>query len=252
MSRLLSPRWILAHVVVAGLVIVFALLGFWQLSRLDERRQLNATIEARFDEEPVPFETLQTSTPEDIEYRRVLLSGDFMPDEEILVRSQVHNGTAGFHVITPVETNPGAGVLVNRGWVPLGLDSVPVDEAPPPTPQTVVEGWIHLSQQRPTLGREEPPGYLEVVNRVDIPRIQQQVSIDLAEVYVVLSDTQSSDLPVAIDAPDFSDEGSHLSYAVQWFSFATITAIGYVFLVRRRRSADHPDGKDLARSSTTS
>lgn len=250
---MLTPRWVLAHVLVAGVVVVFALLGFWQLDRLEERKQINATIETRFEQDPIPFDSLQTYTPEEIEYRRVVVSGSFLPHEEVLVRSQIHNGTAGFHVITPAETGSGVGVLVNRGWLPAGLGSVPVDEAPPPTGEAVIVGWIHLSQERPPLGREEPPGDLVVVNRVDIPRIQQQISIDLEDVYVVeLADDRVSDLPVPIDPPSFSDEGSHFSYAFQWFGFALITAIGYVFLVRRRRPTPQPAGDDLARSSTTS
>ena len=29
------------------------------------------------------------------------------------------------------------------------------------------------------------------------------------------------------------DDGPHLSYAFQWFAFATIATVGYVILVRR-------------------
>ena len=40
------------------------------------------------------------------------------------------------------------------------------------------------------------------------------------------------ELPVPEPPPQLS-EGPHLSYAFQWFAFATIAAVGYVTLVRR-------------------
>jgi surfeit locus 1 family protein len=42
-------------------------------------------------------------------------------------------------------------------------------------------------------------------------------------------------LPIPPSPPDFSDEGPHLAYAVQWFSFAVIGLVGYVLLLGRAR-----------------
>jgi surfeit locus 1 family protein len=39
-------------------------------------------------------------------------------------------------------------------------------------------------------------------------------------------------LPVVLPEPEL-DEGPHLSYAVQWFVFATIAAVGYPLVLRR-------------------
>jgi cytochrome oxidase assembly protein ShyY1 len=47
--------------------------------------------------------------------------------------------------------------------------------------------------------------------------------------------------PEPVAAPELS-EGSHLSYAVQWFVFATAVAVGWVLAVRRSaRSQGRPD-----------
>lgn len=242
----------LAHVLVALLVGLFVALGFWQLDRLDDRRAENNLIQARFLEERVPLESLVGSEPETLEYRRVLASGVFVPEEEVLIRSQVYRGNAGFHVVTPLEIGGGEAVLVNRGWVPLVADSTPVVDAPPPSGQSAVTGWINLTQERPPLGRQEPPGDLDVLNRIDIDRIQEQVTSDLADFYLVDLGEGSEDLPIAVAPPDFTDEGSHFSYAFQWFGFAAITAIGYVFLARRQTRRRQPVATDSASSSTTS
>jgi surfeit locus 1 family protein len=146
---------------------------------------------------------------------------------------------AGFHVITPLVGEWGA-ILVNRGWVPLGLDEVPVDEALPPEGEVTIEGWVRPTQIRGALGPLDPPqGRLIAMNRVDIERIEQQVPWDLAPVYLVLLGEQVDGQPILVPAPVLDDEGPHLAYAIQWFSFALVGIVGYAMLIRRgsRRSA---------------
>lgn len=233
LRALRRPRWIIATVVVVALAGVFIRLGFWQLDRLEERRMVNSVGEERINAAPVELGTL-TGTgadPETIEHRRVTAIGEFDPAEEVLIRSQVELGQAGFHVITPLILDDGSAVLVNRGWVPLSMDSPPVDAAPEPGAQRVA-GWIHLTENRASFGPEDPTGELDVLSRVDIARIGDQVPYGLAPVYLVATEG-SGELPVPVDPPDFSDQGPHLGYAIQWFGFAAVGLVGLYFLLRR-------------------
>ena len=43
----LTPKWIIRHVLVVALVVAMISLGFWQLRRLDEKRDHKAVVEAR-------------------------------------------------------------------------------------------------------------------------------------------------------------------------------------------------------------
>lgn len=235
LQTLRQPKWLVLALVVVGLAAVFVRLGFWQLSRLEERRTLNADIAARIEAEPVALEDLLADAGEDlasIEYRRVLADGVFDANEEVLIRSQVELGQAGFHVITPL-VGPTA-VLVNRGWVPLTMDEPPV-EASPGAGDIEVLGWVHLSEERPPLGREDPEGDVDVFSRVDVERLAEQLPYLIAPVYVVAMG-ESDDLPVPADLPDVDDEGSHLAYAIQWFGFALVGLVGFYFLLRRHRT----------------
>ena len=228
--------------VVVALAILFISLGFWQLRRLDERQLQNTVGESRFEDEPVDLGLLLDASGEEqdtLEFRRAAATGEFQPDDEVLIRSQVHQGVAGFHVITPLLGEGGTAVLVNRGWVPLDADQVPVTAAPPPEGTVTVTGWVRPTQARGALGPSDPEeGRLVTMSRVDIDRIQQQVPYELEPVYLSLLDDLEGDLPVVAQPPSFADEGPHLAYAIQWFSFALIGLVGYFFLIRRaaRRS----------------
>lgn len=238
--RLFQPKWLLAHVTVLTVAAVFVALGFWQLARHGERVEQNKLGESRLGSPAVQLAELLDDSEDiaSIEFRHVETTGEYAPDLEVLIRSQVHLGTAGFHVITPLVGEGGEAVLINRGWVPLNMDRPPVDAAPPRGLVTV-EGWVELSEQRPPLGPEDPPeGDLEILSRVDVSRISQQLPMDVAPVYVVRIAEDGEEPPIPVRQPAFDDQGPHLAYAIQWFGFAIVGLVGYSFLARRRlRSA---------------
>lgn len=250
--ELLRPRWLLAHLTVASMAVAFAFLGVWQLDRHGQRMAENERGAAHLSASPVPLSDLLAEgvDPDDIRYRRVTIHGVFDPFSEVLVRSQVHLGEAGFHLVTPMVGEGGINVLVNRGWVPLALDQVPVTEAAPPAGPVTVEGWVEPSRRRPRFGPEDPPaGRLVVFNRVDIDRIQDQIGYQLAPLYLVTIGGEQGTLPEPVKTPAFDDAGPHLGYAIQWFGFALIGVVGYGLLIRRRL----PDQVAVnARPSTTS
>ena len=227
----------IAHVVVLVLSVVFVSLGMWQLRRLDERRLANTVGESRFESEPADPGLLIAAAGDDLDslsHHRALATGFYAPESEVLIRSQVYRGVAGFHVITPLVAADGSAVLVNRGWVPLDLDEVPVTAATPPIGEITVEGWLAPTRERGALGPADPDdGRLTAMNRVDIERIQEQVPFPLLPMYLVALGEQGSELPVPVESPTFDDDGPHLAYAIQWFSFLAIGLVGYGFLIRR-------------------
>jgi surfeit locus 1 family protein len=226
----------IAHVVVLVLSVVFVSLGMWQLRRLEERRLANTVGESRFEAEPVDAALLVFAAGTDLDslsHHRALATGTFAPEFEVLIRSQVYREVAGFDVITPLVAEDGSAVLVNRGWVPLDMDQVPVPAAPP-VGKVTVTGWLAPTQTRKALGPRDPEeGQLVALNRVDIDRIQEQVPVPLLPMYLVAMGEQGSELPVPLAPPTFDDEGPHLAYAIQWFSFCVIGLVGYGFLIRR-------------------
>ena len=239
-----------------ALVVLFVSLGFWQLRRGGERERYNALLTARLEAPPSSFETLNSqyslAAPAEegdaVAYRRAALSGRFDPEHEVLLRSRALDGQPGYHVLTPLVIAGDRALLVNRGWVPYALRTPPITEAAPPEGRVELTG-ILFPRQVPAGGlspSDPAEGRLATVAWVDTERLERQMPYALEPVYLELATqtpAQADALPVPPPAPDL-EPGPHLSYALQWFSFALIGVIGYASLMRQIvREAAAPERK---------
>lgn len=229
---LISPRWLAFHLLCIAMVAVMVNLGFWQYDRLEERRDFNASVEARQDVPPQPFgQVVQlASDPEDIEWRLVTLIGSYLPSEQVLRVNASQGGAPGVNVVTPLALqNDGRLILVNRGFVPLSVD---VPAAPPGVVR--ITGRLRTSETRRLGGLTDPEGELAEIQRIDIERLAEQLPRQVAPVYVDLVEASppQGDIPIPIPAPQLS-EGSHLSYMFQWWIFSVFVIVGWALAVRR-------------------
>lgn len=246
----LSPKWVVGHVLAIVLVVSFVSFGFWQLRRLDERQAENALLEERssLPVEPLGEVVGASDTFDQVDrlaYRRVSARGHYDAGGTVLVRSRSLNGNPGFHVLTPLVTADDVAVVVNRGFAPFtGEPAEALAATRPAEGEVTVTGLLFTSQEREGIGPTDPAeGVLTQIARVDLARLQQQSRHDLYPVYLHLVDQEpapAQELPVVLPEPEQS-EGNHLSYAVQWFFFAAIGAVGWPLLLRstardRRRS----------------
>jgi surfeit locus 1 family protein len=247
-SFLWKPRWILSHLFVLALVVTFVNLGFWQLSRLDERKTYNALVESRQDLAVVPIGELVPAGPQatveqvdEVIHRPVTVTGTYATDQQVLVRNRTFNEVPGYWVLTPLVQRDGTAVAVNRGWVPFATTNPdgPWTDFDPPAGEATVLGKVQASQARSTglIGgpKDADEGRLTTLSRVDIGRLQGQVDAPLLPLSIDLTaqdPAQVGQLPAPVPAPDLT-EGPHLNYAGQWFIFATLTVIVYPLLMRR-------------------
>ena len=249
---LLQPSRLGTIVFVVAVAIVCVLLGRWQLSRLEERRALNAALEAR-SELPALTMTdvigaLDDGTPAtELEFRRVVVDGSFRPDEEVLQRNRSHEGQSGFHVVTPFLFDDGRAVMVRRGWVPAALEEPPVAEAEPPRGPVTITGLLRAPERPEGFGPSDPEdGALERVFWIDPHRLDAQTTESLVDIVIDLEHSTGNtprQLPEPLPPLAF-DEANHLSYAIQWFSFAVIALVGIAAYARSRwfRDGAAPSG----------
>ena len=218
-------------VVVAATCVVF---GLWQLRRLDERRALNAQILGRRSEPPVVIEGVVAGPIPDL-YRRAVARGAYDVEQEVLVFGRSFDGEAGHLVVTPLVLEDESAILIVRGWVPFAMQTPPIRRAVPPTGDLTVRGSLVPDEGdgSTTLDADR------VIRVLDVRGIASMLPYDIFPLPLQLQDQappQPGSLPAPAPLPVLS-EGPHLSYALQWFSFAVVALAGAAVLLRRDRRA---------------
>lgn len=232
----LTPRWMGYLAVAVVFAIVCSMLGMWQFQRRAEARAAIDVVVANYDESPRPVaEVLPSPDSYDPsqQWTPVLLRGEYLADEQLLARNRPFNGRPGFEVLTPLQLDDGTVFIIDRGWVPIGSrqdapDAVP---APPSGEVTVV---ARLRAGEPTLpGRGAPEGTNQIATiQLDEIADRLQLPTHTGAYGLVASETPApAEAPIATVKPE-SDEGPHLSYALQWFVFALIGFIGLGWAMR--------------------
>jgi surfeit locus 1 family protein len=242
---LLSRRWLAVLLLLIVFVVVCTELGLWQLRRLDQRTRVNAIISTNLHLPAVPVSAAFASG--DINaalYRHVSARGTYDVSQEVLLTGRALNDRPGTDALTPLVTEDGRALIVNRGFLPFGIDK-PGDPRAKPTGGTVtVTGILLRSEGRGLFGQAIPPaGRVDTIPRIDVPRIGRQVPYAVFPAYLLL-DSQQPPQPGTVPQheqylPDLSN-GPHLSYAIQWFSFAALAVIAYVGMAWRRARVGAP------------
>ena len=117
--RRLWLRWALLIVFVVVLGVVFVSMGEWQLERLAQRRERNATTIANEKAPIQPYEQVFSHPITDADqWGRVEARGTFDADHQFVVRYRSNGNLDGYEVVTPLRTASGV-VLVDRGFIPL-------------------------------------------------------------------------------------------------------------------------------------
>jgi surfeit locus 1 family protein len=245
--RLFSRRWILATFLVIVGMMVTARLGIWQLDRLEQRRAFNSRVQAQLDQ-PTLFldESNLGADLANMEYRSIIVFGEYDHSGEVALRNQAWGNQAGVHLLTPLKIRgTDQAILVDRGWVPT--ENFVYDDWGQYTEPGLreVRGVVRASRSEPDFGnRTDPiPGPGERLDAwyfANVEGIAQQLPYSLLPAYIQQApDSTWTELPYRTQ-PDLDlSEGPHMGYAIQWFTFAAILGIGYPFFVRRqeRKSA---------------
>ncbi|MBR9989448.1 MAG: SURF1 family protein [Gemmatimonadetes bacterium] len=237
----ITPAGIGGTILLAVVVVVCIRLGFWQLSRLDERRDLNAGIAERLEQAPVGDVSMLADTV-GLAYRVATARGRYDNDRHLILPGRSHQGVPGVHLIMPLRlTGRTDALLVNRGWIPAPdaatidardfalLDTVAVRGLILPFP-----GRAQSLAQREAVQRQE--SFRHVLYRIDERELRSQFPYPLLSVMLQeLDGAGAARYPVSLDPPPL-DEGPHLGYALQWFGFAVVGVIGWLALILHGRT----------------
>ena len=229
-----------SYVAIGALLVLgalFASLGTWQLRRADASREMFASFAARSVETPVT--ELPSSFDEARRFQRIEVRGQYVPEPQVLLDNMLHDGVAGYHVLTGLRV---AGrhelVLVNRGWVPLGVDrrtlpDVVVDAAP----RSVTGRLERLPRPGMRLDAAEPAGDATAAIVMQFPMaedVERVLGEPLLDYQLLLDPTEVDGYVREWRAPGVQPE-RHLSYAGQWLALAIGAVVAGVVIAWKAR-----------------
>ena len=225
--------------------IGFLALGQWQLERRAWKLDLIERVEQRVDAPPVAVPAEADIDPNEYPYLRVRLHGEFLHQQETLVRASTALGS-GYWVLTPLRRQDGDTVLVNRGFVPPDRRERSTRRAGEPQGPVTVTGLLRLSEPDGAFLRDNVPSENRWYSR-DVAAIAEARGLSGVAPYFVdagappLAEGDGAGQPVAgLTVVHFRN--NHLVYALTWFMLALMVAGGAGFAAREefrpRRSGD--------------
>ncbi len=243
---LFSSKWLGYFVLALIFAIGCVLLGRWQMDRRAETlAEINRVVN-NYSATPLPFSAakaqFQSLDPER-EWAQVELHGSYDVSGQRVVRNRPLNGQPGYEVVVPFRLSSGDAVVVDRGWLPIGNktpghpDSIP---APPAGDVTVV---VRLQASEADLGRGAVDGQLQ---SIDLPAYAAELHYPiLTGAYGQLaSESPAAQVMPAPFAKPATDEGTHLSYSLQWFAFGVLMFVGFGYAARQQARNALIDAQD--------
>jgi surfeit locus 1 family protein len=204
------PPWWACLLALLGCSAGIAL-GNWQSSRAEEKRSLAASRQPQ------------------------AVRGEFLPKTLLYLDNKTYRGRAGYHVLQVLRLENGRQVLVNRGWLPGTPDRAQVPAVATPGGLVSLQG-VKLDHLPHAL---EPSG----VTRTGIvwqnaERNEVAAWSGLALEPWVFEQHAGPEDGLVRDWPP-ADDGvaMHLSYALQWYSLAALSAVLFVALNVRRHAS---------------
>ena len=226
------------------LVALGVSLAQWQQRRGDEKVARAARLEAGNQAAALSL-TATPMLPADaqaIEYRRVTVTGHFVPAWTVYLDNRPYKGQAGFHVLTPFQIDGSAmHVLVAQGWLPRNnAERTRIPDYATPTGTVTITGIARLNAGHVMeLGTAPALAPHAIVQNADIGQLARASGLALQP--FLLEQTAdpaaapaASALPVRDwPAPDLGAD-KHRGYAFQWYALALMAFLFFVFTGFRR------------------
>jgi len=218
-----------AGLAALGLLLVVGLiaLGTWQIQRRAWKMDLIARVEAGRKASPIPAPA--AAGPNDA-YRSIAATGHYLPGADSFVQASTIRGP-GWWVVTPLKTDAGRTILVNRGYVSAR-------HAAPVAPERVtVTGLLRLPEPGGGFLRRNDPAADRWYSR-DVAAIAARRALGPVAPYFIDADGRGdrpgADQPIGgLTVVTFAN--NHLVYAVTWYMLAAMTLAALLFWRRAAR-----------------
>ena len=227
------PAW-LPLVVGTALVVQFAGLGVWQISR---------GLEKRASQQAFSLETGFAAWQDGMEirpYQRLKATGTYDGAHQLLLENIIVNSRYGYYVITPLLPQDDApALLVNRGWIEKPGGDLDIDLLATPGVRVTVRGRAgSLPRAGYKMGDAIGPATDWPIAAV-YPTLDEVATALGREVqpFVLLMDREEAQGFYRDWVPAGLGPGKHFGYAFQWFAMGAVLAGLLIWNYRKKSFA---------------
>jgi surfeit locus 1 family protein len=237
--------WLVAIAAILSVAVTLRL-GFWQLSRANEKLALQDTIQQQAAMPSLDAKALM-ATSSDLHtslYRTVKLTGHWLPQYTLFLDNRQMDSKPGLFVVTPFEfedktTAIKKTILVQRGWTARNfIDRQQLPQIPTTSAEETIFGRIALSPSK--LYEFKGANVGRIRQNIAIAELAQEFKIELLSVTLLqLDETKAA---VANDGllrhwaqPSLGAEKNY-GYMFQWWALSGLVTFLFVWfqLIRPR------------------
>lgn len=231
----MTKKTILTNLLVFITFIILISLGFWQLSRLKEKKLFLSSMQENLTSEAVNLNEIGNNPT----YRKIKITGHFLIGKDIYLygRRSMSSEKDGYYLVTPFKTVEDKIILVARGWFSNRNKNI--------ITQATNEQMHELIGI--TMPSEKTRSYLpanDVKNNVwltlDLQDASKTLGLNLESFYLIEESKDISNLDILLPLSInhlAAIRNDHLEYALTWFGLAASLIVIYVIYRRNVISA---------------
>jgi surfeit locus 1 family protein len=228
---------LLAFLLLATLT--FLALGVWQVERRAWKLTLIEAVQQRVHSAPgrvpAPAEWAGITEAKDA-YRHVSVRGRLLHEKETLVQALTEQGS-GYWVMTPLRSDEGSIILVNRGFVPSERSDGASRLSSRTPDEVVIRGLLRITEPSGRILRKNQPDQERWYSR-DVQAIAHARQLQSVAPYFIDADATPNPGGVPVGGLTvISFPNNHLVYALTWFGLAALSIAGLVLVLRQSRTA---------------
>ncbi|NOH78297.1 SURF1 family protein [Vibrio sp. RE86] len=231
-AQMKKGRFIVVSLVTVVAFSFLVKLGFWQLSRAEEKSEIEQHVLLKSEQIPIRLEALASDALDNPTGTKVVVSATPVIDKYLLLDNQNFNGNVGYLALQLVKSDGGRWLLVERGFVEAPALRSELPKVVWLTEPMSIEGRLYRKSTNPlSQSLYLEPGVPSRIQNLNFSQLEAHWEVPL-ENYVLQPQSKSWPYPQPWSPVSMKSE-KHLGYAVQWFSMAgALAVLSLILLVR--------------------
>ena len=209
-------------------IIVFILLGFWQIERAGFKASLIQEFNLEQAKAPKPISS------NSLQWSRVYIEGFYDPTQQVLIDNQIINGKVGYKIYTPFYYEQDQAIFVDRGWISQGKTRNDLPNLNFNATKLRIIGSLIKPEKEVLAGDELLTNEWPLVSQTKSPSIIQEAYEKQFSNMVLILDPGSLFMKEHVDLKPFVlTPTNHYGFSLQWCNMSLFLTGMFIYAMKR-------------------